>query len=115
MKDKYFWFKYREKWASGYGEWEYKFLPFIKDITTVELIIEFLDEKSMQWNYSDKFRGYDYELLQEKDVPDKVINEMGKTYQRNSDSYLRLRNFIYEIEDRRQDEKIIKDNEDDTN
>lgn len=51
--------KYRHKFAHGYGSWEYEVIHK-KNIPYVEELIE---EKAREYDYSDKYRGIDYEVV----------------------------------------------------
>jgi hypothetical protein len=51
------WLKYRHKFASHAGGWEYRELPEGEDLATVEEVLSALAE---QYDWSDKYRGLDW-------------------------------------------------------
>lgn len=54
------WIKYREKFSSGLGNWEYHY--FFDSLISDELIEEyFINEKIGECSWSEHFRGIDWE------------------------------------------------------
>lgn len=54
--------QYRENWASGNGKWEYKLIGYEDEIDK-EWIEEMIEEIHSHHNWSDKYRGIDYEIV----------------------------------------------------
>ena len=72
------WLKYRDKWASGMKtEWDYYDVGSDKQ----EYIDDFLTEESNKHNWSDKFRGLDYEIIDKppKEYLVKLIDRLSNT------------------------------------
>ena len=70
------WIKYRTKWAWGTDEWVYHPLFYIDqyDKEVLESYSEdFIEDIHQDHNYSDKYRGVDYEVIDK--VPLDIIEE----------------------------------------
>jgi hypothetical protein len=68
------WLKWRHKYAHGPGSWVWTFVgDWTKDWEErgEALIEDYLDEKTDEYNWSDKYRGIEHELVERP--PDEVI------------------------------------------
>jgi hypothetical protein len=68
------WLKFRETWAWGCSEWKYRplYLSRIPKEDRVE-IKEEMNDLADEYNYSDKFRGIEWKIINTKQVPNKHI------------------------------------------
>ena len=55
------WIKYRVNWSSGYGKYDFK---KFEGKTALD---DFLEETNNEWNYSEHYRGIDYEIVEHRD------------------------------------------------
>lgn len=68
------WLKYRTKWAHGYSSWEYRY--FNDEWNVDELWSEIKYDLENQNNWSDKYRGAEYEEIPFSEVPVSVFNRI---------------------------------------
>lgn len=55
--------KFRHNWAHSKGDWEYKLLSFSDDPWTEEELEAEVAEMTTEHEWSDKYRGIDYETI----------------------------------------------------
>lgn len=72
---KLLWYKVKTRWASGLGDWkiEYVVVADDQDLTFIEEDIAY--EINSRWDYSDKYRGCDFEWIDSKDIPAERFKE----------------------------------------
>lgn len=94
--------KYRTKWAGGYGPWEYR--PLSTDEESPQLeerIQEFIRETNEDYEYSDKYRGVAYTLLDRTSITLKELDAIEEEYIRvivsASDTLNRTKDFLKAI------------------
>lgn len=75
--------QYRIKWASGIDKWEYKML-FDTSETWIE---EEIQQIHNNYDWSDKYRGVDYHLLDISDLNKEEIEMFIERYEKNIESY----------------------------
>lgn len=64
------WLKYRHKFAHGKGSWEWRDLGVEPDSDSVASICSDLAEL---YNFFDKYRGLDHEVVEDRDVPRTIV------------------------------------------
>lgn len=61
------WLKYRHKWASGFGDWEWRHIG----TSDPEAVREAHSNLASKWQYEDRYHGIESELVESP--PDDVL------------------------------------------
>ena len=62
------WYRYRDKWAWGYGEWQYDEVS-VETCAAYGGLAKYIDEVHERNDWSDKYRGFDCEYVDVKALP----------------------------------------------
>jgi len=88
--------KYRHCWAWGYSKWKYKLIDsyYTEPVNEEEFECNIIDPIKEENNWSDKYRGIEYHVLDE--LPIDVLGDMAKCNHNLTKHYAKLDKFYDE-------------------